>query len=354
MTPEERDEQGVRRRRIMERWSTPAEQWRSNVQRWVDAGIVTQGQGDEILSMEQSDAPAQPSSFDVIALTPELLSYGLLLVLATSATLFLSHYWANIGRGGHLSVALLVAVDALAVGWTIDTLSGGGARRLGGLLWLIATVEVATAVSDVMGTGATHPGLRVLVVGFTLLLTSVVLWRNQNRPLQFLSAVTGFMLTVSGIATLSEVHPTPTQLAVFVWLCGFTIGVASLKLLRPAFTALVVAEVGCCVGALSLSFPHQLDGVTLGIVTTVLAVVLGFILVRPLVIVLGVLGFFGFDIRVFSIYLKSPNAALGAGVLGLLVVIVGLWHAAHTAVRERREARVGEATTADNELWVSS
>jgi hypothetical protein len=355
MTPENRDDRGARRRRLIDRWTTPAEQWRVNVQRWVDAGIVTQVQGDEILSMQRSEAPVDPSPPDVLSRSQEFLSYCVLLVIAMSAILFLNHYWASIGRSGHLSVALLVATDALIVGSTIVALGGGGARRLGGLLWLIATVGVATSASDVMGPGAQqHPGLRLLVVGLTVLLTSVLLWRNQNRPLQFLSAVTGFILTLSGIATMGRVHATPTQLALFIWLCALAIGLASLQMIRPALTALVVAEVGCCVGALSLSFPHHLGGVVLGIVTTVLAVALGVVLERPLVIVTGALGFFMFDIRAFSIYLKSSNAALGAGVLGLIIVCVGLWHAAHTVVRERRGARSCVQTTVDNEMLASS
>jgi hypothetical protein len=206
-----------------------------------------------------------------------------------------------------------------------------------------------------MGLGALHHhGLGLLVVGLTLLLMSALLWRNQNRPLQFLSAATGFILTLSGVATMGRVHATPTQLALFIWLCALALGLASLQILRPALTALVVAEVGCCVGALSLSFPHHLGGVALGIVTTALAVALGVVLERPLVIVIGGLGFFMFDIRAFSIYLRSSNAALGAGVLGLIIVCVGLWHAAHTEVLERRRARVRVQTTIDNELLASS
>jgi hypothetical protein len=234
-------------------------------------------------------------------------------------------------------------------------LGGDGARRLGGLLWLIATVEVATSVADVIGTGAQHHHrLGLLAVGLTLLLTSVLLWRNKNRPLQFLSAVAGLILTLSGIATVLRLHATPSQLALFVWLCAFAIGLASLEMIRPALTALVVAEFGCCVGALALSFPHHFGGVALGIVTTVLAVALGLILERPLVIVIGGLGFFMFDIRAFSIYLRSSNAALGAGVLGLIIVCVGLWHAAHTVALERRGKRLLVQTAVDDELLVSS
>ena len=354
MTPEERQERSDRRRRLIERWTTPAEQWRADVQRWVDAGIVTRAQGDEILTAQRSDAPVDPSTSDVLSRPKEFLAYGLLLVLSLSSILYLRHYWATMGRSGHLSVALLVAADALIVGYAFVTL-GGGARRLGGLLWLIATMGVATSVSDVVGAGARHHhGLGLLVVGVTMLLTSVLLWRNQDRPLQFLSAVAGFTLTLSGVATVARLHATPTQLALFVWLCGLAIGLASLQLIRPAVTALVMSEVACCVGALSLTFAHHFEGVALGAATTVVAVALGVILERHLVIVLGGLGFFMFDIRAFSIYLRSSNAALGAGVLGLIIVCVGLWQAAHTVTSERPETLDRSPTTFDDELLASS
>jgi hypothetical protein len=350
MTPEKRHERSARRRRLLERWSTPADQWRANIQRWVDAGIVSQAQGDEILSMEHREPPVALSPTDGFSRPQELLSYCLLLVLLVSTVLFLSPYWAAIGRGGHMSVAALVVGNALIIGSTVIALGGGSARRIGGLLWLIATVGIATFVSDVMSNGPRDLGLRLLVVGLTVLLTSVLLWRNQNRPLQFLSSVTGFVLTVCGITTMGRVHTTPTELALIVCLCAIALGVASLRKLRPALTALVVAEIGCGVGALALSFAHPLGGVALGIVTMVIAVALGVVLVRPPLVVLGALGFFMFDIRSFSIYLRSSNSAIGAGVLGLIVVCVGLWHAVHTEVRERRESRTRVHATLDHEL----
>jgi hypothetical protein len=354
MTPEERHDRSVRWRRLIERWTTPAERWRANVQRWVDAGIVTRAQGDEILAAQRGDTSVELSTSKHLSRFQEFLAYGLILVLSLSAVLYLHHYWATMGRYGHLSVAVLVAADALIVGYAFVSL-GGGARRLGGFLWLVATMGVVTSVSDVMGTGARHHhGLGLLVVGATLLVTSVLLWRNQDRPLQFLSTVAGFTLTLSGVATVARVHATPTQLALFVWLCGLAIGLASLQLIRPALTALVMSEVGCSVGALSLTFAHHLEGVALGIATTVLAVGLGVVLEYPLAVVLGGLGFFMFDIRAFSIYLRSSDAALGAGVLGLIIVCVGLWQATHTMTSERRGALDRTPTTVDDELLASS
>jgi hypothetical protein len=347
MTPEERLNRSERRRRLLGRWSGSADQWRAHVQRWVDAGIVSQAQGDEILSLEHGEPVSQSPSGN-ISRSQELLSYCLLLVLSVSVSLFLSPYWASIGRGGHLSVAVLVAGDALFVGSTFVAPGNEAARRLGGLFWLLATVGIATSVSDVMRTG--DLGLRLLVVGVTVLLTSGLLWRNQNRPLQFLSGVTGFILTVCGVTAMGRVHVTPTLLALFVCLCAIALGAASLQILRPARTALVVAEIGCSVGALALSFPHPLGGVVLGVVTTIIAVALGVVLVRPLLVVLGALGFFMFDIRAFSIYLRSSNSALGAGVLGLIVVCAGLWHTVGNEARERRDVSTCVPVTLDHDL----
>jgi hypothetical protein len=329
----------------------PTDQWRTHVQRWVDSEFVRRVRGDEILTLQPSDPRDAHPQADAITRSQESLSYCLFLLLLVSADLFLSPYWAAIGRAGHVTVALLVGSDALIVGASLITLWGAPARRLGGLLWLIATVAFATLTADVLWTGPReHPGLHLMVVGLTVLITSVLLWRNQNRPLQFLSAVTGFILTVCGIATAGRVHVSASGLALIVVLCALALAVAGLRTLRPAPTALVVAEIGCSVGSLALSFPHPLVGVVLGLVTTVVAVALGVVLVRPLLVVLGALGFFMFDIRAFSIYLRSSNSAIGAGVLGLIIVCAGLWHAVHTEVRERRELSTHEHATLDQKL----
>ena len=354
MNPDERQEGASRWRRLVERWTTPGDQWRTSVARWVDSGIVTRAHGDEILSLQRGDVANDRTDPDALSASHEILSYCFLLVLGISSTLFLGHYWMSMGRGGHVSVALLVSADTLIVGATIVELTGPSARRLGGLLWLIGTIGVATSVSDIVTTGAQEIGPRLIFVGLATLVTSVLLWRNQNRPLQFLSAVVGLLLTLCGLATVSRMHITTTQLALFLWLCGFTLGLLSWRLIRPAGTALVVSMLGCSVAALSLSFPHHLAGLALGLMASIAGVALGVVLERPFVLVLGVLGFFMFDIRAFTLYLRSANAALGAAVIGIVIMLVGLWHGAHTLARERDDNRLHAPSAADNELIASS
>jgi len=110
-------------------------------------------------------------------------------------------------------------------------------------------------------------------------------------------------------------------------------------MLRPAPTALVVAELVSFVGAFALSFPNHLGGVLLGLLSTACAVGVGFALRRPPIIVIGALGFFMFDFRIFAIYLRSTDAALGAFVLGLVLVLVALWRAQHATTRASRDVR---------------
>jgi hypothetical protein len=122
-----------------------------------------------------------------------------------------------------------------------------------------------------------------------------------------------------------------------VWLLSIAIGLMSLQMLRPAATALFVAELGSFVGAFALSFPNHIAGVLLGLLSTLCAVGVGFALERPPVIVIGAIGFFMFDFRVFAIYLRSTDAALGAFILGLVLVCVALWRVWHTSTDERLE-----------------
>jgi hypothetical protein len=122
-------------------------------------------------------------------------------------------------------------------------------------------------------------------------------------------------------------------------------------MLRPAPTAVVVAELGTFVGAFALSFPNHLGGVLLGVFSTLCAVGIGFALERPPIIVIGAMGFFMFDFRLFTIYLRSANAALGAFVLGLVLVLVALVQAWRSTTAERSQAAARTELHADAEWY---
>jgi hypothetical protein len=331
-------------RRAARRWTEPADQWRIKVQRWVDAGIVSADQGDEILALETNESVSTshaPVDTSHPSLSPvvELVSYIGVVVVGLSSVLFLGHYWSGLGLAGHVSVALMVTIAGLLGGYVVAQIGDAGARRLSGFLRLVGTAGAAMVTAVVVGPKVEHHhGLGLLCVGLVVLTLSAVLWRNLDRSPQFLSTLLGVALTLSAVETVAHLRATPTEVAMFVWLFSMAVGLMALQMLRPAPTALLVGELGSFVGALALSFPDHLAGVLLGLVSTLVAVCVGFALERPPLIVIGTVGFFGFDFRIFAIYLRSANAALGAFILGLTLVLVALSWAWYSEKVERRES----------------
>jgi hypothetical protein len=342
-------------RRRARRWAEPADQWRTKVQRWVDAGIVSSEQGEEILALESIES-AQPTQRDVSrpALTHvvEFSSYLGIVAVSLGTVLFLGNSWNGLGVAGHASVASLFSVAGLVGGFVVAQFGEAGARRLSGFLRLIGTAGAAMVTAVIVEPAAVgHHGLTVLCVGVVVLTLSALLWRNQDRPLQFLSTLFGVALTLGALDTVAHLHPTSSEVALFVWFAAIAVGLMSLQMLRPARTGIVVAEIGSFIGAFALSFPNHLGGVVLGIVSALCAVGIGFVLERPLIIVIGAIGFFMFDFRVFAVYLHSTNAALGAFILGLVLVFIALVAARHASTSERRPVETSNDVPAQVEWY---
>ncbi|MEO9180505.1 MAG: DUF2157 domain-containing protein, partial [Acidimicrobiales bacterium] len=334
------------RRRPTIRWNEPVDEWRHKVQQWVDAGIVTPSQAQEILKIEDRDVSrsgtptSRADSARGVSPLAELAWYLAILLVAACATFFVGHFWSQLGVAGHLSIGLVIGVVGLCAGVVVRQMGDDGAQRLGSFLWLFGTGGVAIAMSAAIDRAGRHDrGLSLLAVGLAVLLLSGALWRNRERPLQFLSAIVGLTLTLSGAGVVGHLQATSSEISLVVWFTAMAIGLMSLQMLRPALTGLVVAEFGTLVGAFALSFPNHVAGVALGLISAIAAVVVGLTLERPGIIVVGAIGFFMFDIRVFTLYLRSEDVALGAFVTGLAVVSVALWRAVHiTSVASQSDA----------------
>jgi hypothetical protein len=282
----------------------------------------------------------------------EGVSYLGIVVVGLSAALFLGHYWSDIAVAGHLSVALTITVAALGGGFVVSQIGDAGARRLSGFLRLLATASAAAATAIAIGpAGEHHRGLTLLTVGIVVLGLSASLWRNRDRSVQFLTTLLGVALTLGGVGIVAHLHPTSSEVALFVWFFSTAVGLMSLQMLRPAPTALTVAVLGSFVGAFALSFPNHLGGVLLGLLSALSAVGIGFALERPSTIVIGALGFFMFDFRIFTIYLRSTSAALGAFILGLVLVLVALLHALRSSIAERRAPNAPMEVHFDSEWY---
>jgi hypothetical protein len=155
------------------------------------------------------------------------------------------------------------------------------------------------------------------------------------------------------MGVVGHLHATSSEIALLVWFAAAAIGLMSLQMLRPALTGLVVAEFGTLVGAFALSFPNHLAGVTLGLASSIAAVVVGLAIERPPIIVVGAVGFFMFDVRVFTLYLRSEGMALAAFVIGLVVVVVvALWRAVRgSGLALHQDAPSTDVVTSDAEWY---
>jgi hypothetical protein len=327
-------------KRALRRLCEPADQWRTNVQRWVDAGIVSSEQGEEILALESDEytsTASREASRPGLSRRAELSSYVAVVVVGWGAVLFLGNYWNQLGVAGRSSAAMLFMVAGFIGGFIVAQIGDAGALRLSGFLQLIGTAGAAMMTAFIVGPVTNrHHGLTLLCVGVVVLALSGTLWRNRDRPLQFLSTLLGVALTLGALDTVAHLRPTSSEAALFVWFSAVAVGLMSLQMLRPARTGIVVAEVGSLIGAFALSFPNHLGGVSLGIFSALAAVGIGLVLERPAIVVIGALGFFMFDFRVFAVYLHSANAALGAFILGLALICVAIIVARHAATGEPR------------------
>jgi len=89
----------------------------------------------------------------------------------------------------------------------------------------------------------------------------------------------------------------------------------------------------------------------LGLASASVAVGVGFVLQRPMVIVSGAVGFFMFDFRTFAIYARSADAALVAFILGIVLVCLALLREWRTTTNERRQASARPDVSADVEWY---
>ena len=109
------------------RWAEPAEQWRSKVQGWVDAGIVSSEQGEEILALESLEGASRTthdSSRPALSRVVEGASYLGIVVVGFGSVLFLGNSWTRLGVAGHTCAALLFSLAGLsAAPWSRSTVT---------------------------------------------------------------------------------------------------------------------------------------------------------------------------------------------------------------------------------------
>jgi hypothetical protein len=312
------------------------------VRRWVNAGVVSAQQGEDILRFERAGAastrPAGTAAVRRLSPVAELVSYlGVVLVLV-SGGLSVSRLWHGLGFGGRVAVGVMVAGLGFVGGRAIARVGDPSTTRLGWFLWLCGTGGVAMSTAVLVDRWSGHrSGWTVFVTGLVVLALSVGLWRNLERPLQFLSSVAGLCVSVAGLGVLANWNPSPMTVGGLVWIAAAGLALLAMKVVHPSMIALVVAQGGVFVGAMAMTSSSRGLGVALGLLSGAGGVALGLRTRRAPVTALGVVSFFVFTVRLLSIYLRGPGATLGAFVLGVALVGAVLWRATRANTADRDE-----------------
>jgi hypothetical protein len=297
-----------------------------HVKEWIREGIVTSEQGGKILAAEEAP-PVTPRR---LSLGAEFAIYlGVVLVVA-SGGVFVSRIWQDIALGGRVGVGALVAVVGLAGGRLLTRMDEPGTTRLGWFLWFCGTAGVAMTTALLAdridhGNGPTT----MLWAGLLVAATSVALWRNLDRPLQFLSSVAGVVISAVAAVNVLHWHVSALTGGLVLWGASAALALLGATVVRPGLLAVLVGQFGTATGAMAIMTGQQATGLTLGLLAAVAGVAYGVRSHNPLVTGVGVTEFFIMTVRLLTIYLRGPIATLVSFLIGVALVVVTIRRVTH-------------------------
>jgi hypothetical protein len=187
----------------------------SDLSRWVAAGLLEREQADAITAFEAGRSTGVPS------LVAEGLGYvGGVLVLVAAGTLT-GRFWAELGVGGRVAVALVAAVILLGAGLVVPRSADGAGGRLRAVTWLLSVGALAGAaglVADQLVGGGDGEGVVLLAASVTALYAAE-LWR-RHRTLVQQAAVVAALAVAAGSAAALLPHADEHVAGLAVWGLG--------------------------------------------------------------------------------------------------------------------------------------
>ncbi len=288
---------------------------------WVREGIVDEEQARRILAREAGPVVA-PRRLSIGA---ELATYlGVVLVVA-GAGVVTNRVWGDIGLGGRVVLGLVAAAFGFAGGWALQRVGEPGITRLAGFLWLCGTAGAAMAAAVLADRFDHGRGwATVLSAGAVVAAISIGLWRNRERPLQFVSSVAGLVMVVAGALNGTGWTVHPIGVGTLLWVASVALAVGGATVVRPGVVAVVLGQLGATLGALLITPDQHALGLTLGLVAGAAGLGYGVGRRETLVIAVGVAAFFSITVRLLGLYLRGPAAALVSVLIGVALVAVAL------------------------------
>lgn len=292
----------------------------SHVEEWVRGGILTSEQGEQILHLEHPQVEPSTTRGRLSPLAEILVYLGVVIVVASGAAL-VNQVWQEIGLAGRVAVGAVVAGVGLFAGAVVRRLDEPGTTRLAWFLWFCGTggvAMVAAVLADRLGHG--HPAVTALWTGAVVAALSASLWRNQDRPLQFLSTVAGAVATVAGAVNALHWTVGPLLGGFLLWTVSVAMAVLGATVLRPRLAGLLLGQAGALMGAMVMMGNQNVLALSLGLATAAAGVTYGVRAHQPPVLGLGVVTLFSMTVRLLAIYLRGPVATMVSLIVGLAMV----------------------------------
>jgi len=294
---------------------------RHDIDRWVEAGLISSVEAEAIVEFEDSAEHASPG------LLAEGLGYVGAALAVGAGFVIAQNVWTDISTAGRLSLIAILAVAMFAAGWALRAREAAALQRLTDVLWFGAVVAVGAFAglfsSEVIGIEEASNGV---AVGVAVTMVAAALWTIRRHSLELIALIGGILITV--VSATSVVYPdgSPYLIGSVIWILGAAVFASGhFKRIAPHTTAMVLGAAGLAVGSQTLSVDGSAIGSAIAVATAAAMIIYAVRLHDDLMLAIGgvmVLIFTPqFVFAVFGESLGAPVALFATGVALVLIAI---------------------------------
>ena len=288
---------------------------------WVRAGLVSSDQAEAIRHFEHHTDTAEAERLSVGA---EVASYlGSVLALMGGA-IMVGRRWDTLGIAGRLGIAAAIAAVGFVAGRWLVRQGESAMTRLGGFMWAIGAGGVALFVGlSIDRWGPSEESWTPIGIGVVLFGVGLALWRNRERPLQFITAGVGFVMAAFGVGELT----TPPA-----WLGGVVFIVVGLLVATPAAidrvvprtVAIAAGAAAAFGGAMALSDFNRHLGPFVALAVAAAMIVFALVDRTTVLLVLGVIGTLISTQALLMTTFDGAVSSMIVSVIGLAIVVIAV------------------------------
>ncbi len=300
---------------------------RGSLQRWVDAGLISEDQAQAVTAFEQAQVPERGRSRVSPAI--EALAYVGGVLLSVGAGMLVSQFWDRLGAGGRVGVVAVAAVVTGAVGAVVGE-TDPAAWRLRGFLWALSAVG-AGAVAGLFVfeiVGASGEPVALAAAGTTAVLSSAY-WQLRDRPLQHVLVFIGLAVSICVAIAWAGAGNVSAFVGLALWLLGAAWAwLAWQRRVPPAIVGFPLGAVLTMIASGIVGGQVEWLAPVLGLLTAAAWVGVGIAAGEPFALAPGVVGVFVFLPWALGYFfgetLGAPAIVMlsGALLLGVVVLLV--------------------------------